>query len=120
MAADLAPDAVRAGRRRLGLTQVQFAARVGCTPIAVSYWERGTRTPTGLYARAVVFSLVGIFFVHAAWTFDSAKAVGLDGALRKIITAPGGYWWLEIVAAGLAAFGIFSLAQARYRSVMNS
>lgn len=74
----------------------------------------------GLYARAVVFTLVGIFFVHAAWTFDPAKAVGIDGALRKIVTAPGGYWWLEIVAAGLAAFGIFSLAQARYRSVMNS
>ena len=74
----------------------------------------------GLYARAVVFSLVGIFFIHAAVTFDPAKAVGLDGALHKILSSPGGYWWLEIVAAGLAAFGIFSLAQARYRSVMNS
>lgn len=74
----------------------------------------------GLYARAIVFSLVGIFFVYAAWTFDPAKAVGIDGVLRKIVTAPGGNLWLAIVAGGLAAFGIFSLAQARYRSVMNS
>lgn len=49
----LTPAAIRAARHRLGLTQAGFAARVGCTPIAVSYWERGTRTPTGLYARAV-------------------------------------------------------------------
>lgn len=74
----------------------------------------------GLYARAIVFSLVGVFFVHSAITIDPAKAVGLDGALHRILTSPGGYWWLEIVAAGLAAFGVFSLAQARYRSVMNS
>ncbi len=74
----------------------------------------------GLYARAVVFCVVGAFFVHSAVTIDPAKAIGLDGALQRILTSPGGYWWLEIVAAGLAAFGIFSLAQARYRSVMNS
>ncbi|MEX0790193.1 MAG: DUF1206 domain-containing protein [Actinomycetota bacterium] len=74
----------------------------------------------GLYSRAVVFCLVGIFFVRSALTIDPAKARGLDGALHEILNSPGGYWWLEIVAAGLAAFGIFSLAQARYRSIMNS
>jgi DNA-binding transcriptional regulator YiaG len=50
---DVSPTAIRIARQRLGLTQVQLAERIGCTPIAVSYWERGTRTPTGLYARAV-------------------------------------------------------------------
>jgi DNA-binding transcriptional regulator YiaG len=49
----LTPAAIKAGRRRLGLTQEQFAARVGCSPLAVSFWERGTRAPTGLYAREV-------------------------------------------------------------------
>ena len=49
----LTPEAIRDVRQRLGLTQVQLAEWIGCTPIAVSYWERGTRTPTGLYARAV-------------------------------------------------------------------
>ena len=74
----------------------------------------------GLYARAVVFIMVGIFFVNAAVTFDPQKAVGLDGALRKIVASPGGPLMLTMVAAGLGAFGVFSLAQARYRSVMNS
>lgn len=74
----------------------------------------------GLYARAVVFTMVGGFFVNAAITFDPQKAVGLDGALRKIALSPGGSLMLYVVAAGLAAFGIFSLAQARYRRVMNS
>lgn len=74
----------------------------------------------GLFARAVVFILIGIFLVNAAVTFDPQKAVGLDGALRKIAESPGGPLFLSIVAAGLGAFGIFSLAQARYRQVMNS
>ncbi len=49
----LTPEAIRLARQRLGLTQVQMAERIGCAAIAVSYWERGVRTPTGLYARAV-------------------------------------------------------------------
>jgi DNA-binding transcriptional regulator YiaG len=40
-------------RQRPGLTQAQLAARIGCSTIAVSYWETGHRTPTGLYAKAV-------------------------------------------------------------------
>jgi len=32
---------VRRLRRRLGLTQVQLAERVGVNPITVSRWERG-------------------------------------------------------------------------------
>jgi DNA-binding transcriptional regulator YiaG len=50
---DLTPDTIRDLRRRLGLTQAALAARIGCSSIAVSLWERGERTPTGLYAKAV-------------------------------------------------------------------
>ncbi|MBA2469377.1 MAG: helix-turn-helix domain-containing protein [Chloroflexia bacterium] len=50
---DLTRESIKALRRRLGLTQPQFAARIGCTAQAVSYWERGARTPTGLYAQAI-------------------------------------------------------------------
>ncbi len=50
---DLTTESIKALRRRLGLSQPQFAARIGCTAQAVSFWERGTRTPTGLYAQAV-------------------------------------------------------------------
>lgn len=74
----------------------------------------------GLSARGIVFVLIGGFLVNAAITVDPGKAVGLDGALRKILESPGGPLLLGGVALGLGAFGIFSLAQARYRSVMNS
>lgn len=46
-------ESIRALRRRLNLTQARFAARVGCAQGAVAMWERGQRTPRGLYARAI-------------------------------------------------------------------
>ncbi len=49
----LTPASIKQLRTTLGLTQAQLAARLGCSVQAVSYWERGTRTPTGLYAHAV-------------------------------------------------------------------
>ncbi|MDQ3692644.1 MAG: helix-turn-helix domain-containing protein [Chloroflexota bacterium] len=49
----LTPELIRSLRRQLGLTQSEFAQRLGVSMQAVSFWERGTRTPTGLYARAI-------------------------------------------------------------------
>ena len=45
------------------------------------------------------------------------KSNGLDGALRKLANAPYGTVLLSIVAAGLFAYGVFCLIQARYREV---
>ena len=53
MDTSLTPESIRDLRKRLGLTQPQFAERIGCTSQAVSYWERGTRQPRGLYAMAI-------------------------------------------------------------------
>jgi DNA-binding transcriptional regulator YiaG len=50
---ELTPAGIRELREQLGLTQAQFAERLGCSTQAVSFWERGTRSPTGLYAKAV-------------------------------------------------------------------
>ena len=74
----------------------------------------------GLSARAIVFTLIGAFLINSGLTSDSEKAVGLDGALRKIAESPGGSSLITVVAASLGVFGVFSLAQARYRQVMNS
>lgn len=38
---------VRAIRRRLGLTQAEFARRFGFSPGSVRNWEQGHRTPQG-------------------------------------------------------------------------
>ena len=71
----------------------------------------------GYLARMVVFALVGIFLIKAAVEYDPNKAVGLDGALAKIAHASYGPLLLGIVAAGLIAFGVYSLADARYRRI---
>ena len=71
----------------------------------------------GYVARMVVFALVGIFLIKAAVEFDPNKAVGLDGALAKIAHASYGPILLGVVAAGLIAFGVYSLADARYRRI---
>ena len=74
----------------------------------------------GLAGRAIVFTLIGIFFIRAGFQFDPQEAVGFDGALRKVADAPLGPLILSLVAAATAAFGVFSLVQARYRKVFNS
>jgi hypothetical protein len=71
----------------------------------------------GLMSRAAVFGLVAWFFLKTATEYDPHQARGLDGALRKLATETYGPWLLGGVAAGLFAFGLFCLIQARYREV---
>lgn len=71
----------------------------------------------GHIARAVVFALIGYGLIKAAIDYDPDKAIGLDGALRKLANASYGPWLLGIVAAGLVGFAAYSMADARYRRV---
>jgi hypothetical protein len=71
----------------------------------------------GHCARAVVFALIGYGLIKAALDYDSKKAIGLDGALRKLAHASYGPLLLGIVAAGLVMFAVYSIVDARYRKV---
>jgi hypothetical protein len=71
----------------------------------------------GYMARMVVFGLVGVFLIQAAIDFDPKAAVGLDGALAKLLQQPYGSVLLGIVAVGLIAFAIYSWSDARYRRI---
>ena len=71
----------------------------------------------GYLARMLVFGLVGAFLIQTAVDADSRKAVGLDGALAKVADQSYGHVALGVVAAGLIAFGLYSLADARYRRI---
>jgi hypothetical protein len=71
----------------------------------------------GHLARMVVFGLVGIFLIKAAIDYNSRAAVGLDGALAKIVHHSYGPFLLGIVATGLIAFALYSLSDARYRRI---
>jgi len=71
----------------------------------------------GHLARMVVFVLIGVFLIDAAVDYNPNKAIGLDGALAKVAHASYGPFLLGIVAAGLIAFGLYSLSDARYRRI---
>jgi hypothetical protein len=71
----------------------------------------------GHVARFVVFGLIGIFLVKAAVDYKPKDAIGLDGALQKLAHASYGPWLLGLTAAGLVAYGIYCLVDARLRDV---
>ena len=85
-------------------------------PPAVKTWI-GRLGTVGHLARMVVFGLVGIFLIKAAVDFNPNKAVGLDGALAKLVHAAYGPYLLGVVAVGLIAFALFSFSDARYRRI---
>jgi hypothetical protein len=91
-------------------------------------WRTGEMSPAarrwggrvglvGHCARFVVFALIGVFFVKAAVEYDPKEAIGLDGALQKLAHASYGPWLLGVTAAGLVAYGVYSLVDARFRDV---
>ena len=71
----------------------------------------------GHLARAVVFSLIGIFVIKAAVDYNPRDAIGLDGALQKLAHASYGPYLLGVTAAGLICYALYCLVDARYRDV---
>jgi uncharacterized protein DUF1206 len=71
----------------------------------------------GHLARMVVFGLVGVFLVKAAIEYNPRAAVGLDGALAKLLNHSYGELLLGVVAAGLIAFAVYSFSDARFRRI---
>ncbi|MFE7238314.1 DUF1206 domain-containing protein [Streptomyces sp. NPDC057580] len=72
---------------------------------------------TGVFggtARGIVFATAGGFLVAAAVSHEPGKAKGMDDTLRSLAETPVGPWLLAVIAAGLAAFGLFSCACGRW------
>lgn len=78
---------------------------------------KGVAKRGGQLARGVVFTLIALFLLRAAWEFDPKEARGLDGALLEVAQAPWGGLLLSGVAAGLLCYALYCLVQARYRRV---
>jgi Domain of Unknown Function (DUF1206) len=71
----------------------------------------------GHLARGLVFGLIGFFLVRAAYRYDPDEAIGLDGALAKVLRQDYGDTLLGFVAAGLLAYGLYCFVEARYREI---
>ena len=66
----------------------------------------------GYAARGVVNIIIGIFVLVAAVDFDPTETVGIDGALKRTLDEPYGEVLVFVIALGLAAYGVYSLARA--------
>ena len=73
----------------------------------------------GLIGRTIAFSLVGWFLLRAAIEFDKSEPVGLDQSLRNVAIESWGPLLLSVTAIGLAAYGLFSFVEARWRRVVD-
>ena len=93
--------------RRLNIWQMSSAVRKSTRRLGV----------VGYVAKGVAYAIAGVLVIAAAVTYDPAKSRGMDGALKTLAGQRYGTWLLMLVAAGIAAFGIYCFAQARYRKV---
>ncbi|HWL34543.1 MAG TPA: DUF1206 domain-containing protein [Gaiellaceae bacterium] len=71
----------------------------------------------GHLARMIVFALIGLFLLRAAWEFDPKQARGLDGALLEVAQQAYGGLLLGAVAVGLLCYALYCFVQARYRRI---
>jgi hypothetical protein len=68
----------------------------------------------GYVAKGVAIAVMGVLFVVAATSHDAQRASGLDGALTALASLPAGTVVLLAVGVGLACYGVYSFARARY------
>ena len=71
----------------------------------------------GFVALGFVLGVIAWFFLKAAIDFNAGKVVSLGGAMARLARADYGGWLLTAAAAGLLAYGVFGLLQARYHRV---
>ncbi len=71
----------------------------------------------GLVARGVVFGIIGVLFLYAAFNVNPEQAGGMAKAMAWLRELPFGGIIYAVVAVGLAAFGIYNFVEARYRRI---
>ncbi|MDX6621203.1 MAG: hypothetical protein QOK36_3589 [Gaiellales bacterium] len=112
----------------LFLAIAAYQAYLGLSKKFLSYSKTSEMSPSvfkafkaigtgGLVARAGAFALIGVFVLKAAIDYSPKDAVGIDGALARLLQHSYGTPALIVVACGLIAFGAYSLADARYRKI---
>jgi hypothetical protein len=68
-------------------------------------------------ARATVLAACGYFLARGAIYRAPRETRGPAGAMRAVWELPHGDIWLALIAAGLVAFGVYAVLEARWRRV---
>ncbi|GAB3584953.1 DUF1206 domain-containing protein [Calidifontibacter terrae] len=71
----------------------------------------------GYIAKGIALGIVGVLFVVGGAKGSTKETTGLDGALRALLGQPFGKGLLTMVALGIACYGVYSLACARFAKV---
>jgi hypothetical protein len=69
----------------------------------------------GIAARGIVFGVMGVLVARAVQHRDPKQARGIKQAMLELFT--GGRGPFLVVAAGLIAYGLYQLINARYRRI---
>lgn len=69
----------------------------------------------GYAARSVIYGVIGYFLIQAGLTYEPGATKGMSGALQELSGKGWGQLVLWGVAFGLVAFGLYSIAEAKYR-----
>jgi hypothetical protein len=96
--------------------QFEEHLKVGAMGAGERKWTRWVGR-AGLLSRAVTFGLIGWFLVRAALESNPGQARGLAGVLRSLRAYERGELLLFAIGAGLVAYGVLSLVNARYRRI---
>jgi hypothetical protein len=67
----------------------------------------------GFAATALLYAAIGVTAARVAILGARDRAAGVPAALSLILRQPGGRWLLGAVAAGMAAFAVWHLLEAR-------
>lgn len=78
------------------------------------HWWARRLGRVGIVARGAIFAVIGVLLVVAALHGNPGQAGGMGEALEAIARQPFGRTLLAVSAAGLIAFGAFSILCARW------
>ena len=98
--------------------RTQFDAMISLRPIRPG-WRRAVVNVSrfGIAARGLVFGLVGMWLVVAAWEANSRAAKGIGATLRDLKERPEGPWLFVVAAVGLVAYGTYEFLRAGCRRI---
>lgn len=71
----------------------------------------------GFFSRGVVGTVVGVYLLLAGVRRAPSEARGTRGAIESLGQQAFGVWILALIAAGLTAYGLYTLVEARYRKL---